>query len=394
MATKPEIPYTTPTIHKGETTWYVEYNFWNDSTNKMERVRRTHELNRNKNSPNLKAKKDNFNQLLDFYKEELLAGYDPFDDVKTAIVKKSRVSLSLIEARDLYAESLSEVRENTKQVYLSNVDAFVAAYGAGNKISDIRGSSVNDALIRLEKSSKEGKWRNTTWNNKKVSIGTFFEFLISNKYIKENPLKDVKLRTKQTTIRHEIFTDEHLDAILKWLDVNKPMCAIFSRTIYYTCIRPNELRQLKVKHVNLAAKKITVPDYIAKNKTEGYVHIDDDSYTILEKQTVGRDKETFLFPYVYIAGLKAYESGLREKGFSRMTMYGQFVEALDALKLTGLNYTLYSLKHYSNVKKYLAGWSIAEICAANRHKSLVETETYLKALLKFAPVTKKVPAIG
>jgi hypothetical protein len=135
------------------------------------------------------------------------------------------------------------------------------------------------------------------------------------------------------------------------------------------------LRQLKVKHVNLLAKKITIPDYIAKNKKEGYVHIDEDSYAIFEKQTEGRDKQDFLFPYVYKEGSKAYEKGLREKGYGRMTMYSQFVEGLEALDLTGLNYTMYSLKHYSNVRKYLAGWCIEEICAANRHKSLVETET-------------------
>ena len=73
--------------------------------------------------------------------------------------------------------------------------------------------------------------------------------------------------------------------------------------------------------------------------------------------------------------------------------YNRFQKCLKQLELTGKNYTLYSFKHLSNVRKYIAGWTIAEICAANRHSSLVETETYLKDLMKFIPVTKPVPII-
>ena len=56
------------------------------------------------------------------------------------------------------------------------------------------------------------------------------------------------------------------------------------------------------------------------------------------------------------------------------------------------NYTLYSFKHLSNVRKFRAGWTLAEICSANRHGSLSETETYLKELLKFVRSDKAIPS--
>lgn len=394
MKSRPEVPYTKPTIHKGDTVWYVEFTFWNNATSKMERVRRTHDLNRKKNSPNLKAKKDNFKQLLEFYVEELEAGYDPFDDVKNAEVKKSRVALSLTEARNLYYESPSDLRGNTKGVYFSNLDRFISVIGGDKKITDVTGSDVKLALAKLEKDSRNGKWRNTTFNNKRVSIGTFFEFLKSGKLLKENPMQDIKLKTKQTTESHEVFTPEDLKIFLNWMEENDTLGASFCKMIYYTCIRPNELRLLQVKHINLKEGIITVPENIAKNKTIGYVNIDKGARTILEKLDIeNRDKDSHLFSYTYLEGLKAYEAGKREKIYSRNAMSRKVTRALEALELTGKNYTLYSFKHTSNVNKYKAGWSIAEICAANRHKSLVQTETYLKELLKFAPVNKEVPSI-
>jgi len=394
MTTKPETLYTTPTLHKGSTTWYVEFYYWNDSTNKMERVRRTHELNRTKNSPNLKAKKDNFNQLLDFYIEELEAGYDPFNEAKTAEVKKSRIGITLTEARKLYAESLTHIRDNTKEVYLSNIDTLIMALGNDKKANDVTSSDVTNALQQLEKASKSGKWRNSSFNNKKASIGTFFEFLKQEKHLQENPVNDVKRKSKQTTATHEIFTKEDLKTVLQYLDIHDSQAGLFCRMVYYTCIRPNELRQLQVNHVNMKTNVITVPDYIAKNKTEGYVNIDVSAIEVLHKLGINeRDKDAYLFAFTYKEGLKQYNSGLREKEFHRGTMLKKLVKCLEATGLDGKGYTLYSFKHTSNVNKYLAGWTIAEICAANRHKSLVETETYLKALLKFAPVTKEVPSI-
>ncbi|WP_316809345.1 hypothetical protein [Pedobacter agri] len=73
--------------------------------------------------------------------------------------------------------------------------------------------------------------------------------------------------------------------------------------------------------------------------------------------------------------------------------YNRFKKCLEATGLLDKNYTLYSFKHLSNVRKFLAGWALAEICSANRHGRLSETETYLKELLKFVRSDKAIPAI-
>ena len=72
----------------------------------------------------------------------------------------------------------------------------------------------------------------------------------------------------------------------------------------------------------------------------------------------------------------------------------EFKKALKILNLDNKGYTLYSFKHFSNLQRFHAGWTIAEIMKANRHSSITMTETYLKNINKVTDISKKdVPKI-
>jgi hypothetical protein len=97
------------------------------------------------------------------------------------------------------------------------------------------------------------------------------------------------------------------------------------------------------------------------------------------------DKDSYLFGSTtnFIASTRIGEN----------TPYNRFHKCLTELKLNGKDYTLYSFKHLSNVKKYIAGWTPAQISKANRHATVTETDTYLKNLLKFVEYDKAIPPI-
>jgi hypothetical protein len=74
--------------------------------------------------------------------------------------------------------------------------------------------------------------------------------------------------------------------------------------------------------------------------------------------------------------------------------YKQFKKALISLNLNEKGYTLYSFKHFSNLQRFQAGWTVAEIMKANRHSSITMTEVYLRNLNKITDISKKeVPKI-
>lgn len=171
---------------------------------------------------------------------------------------------------------------------------------------------------------------------------------------------------------------------MKWLNENDHYCLFFVKMIYYSCIRPKELRHLQLKHINLEQNVITVPASIAKNKKSLPVSID----ASLRKEL----KELKLLHILsYLLG--STETIIGEKMIGENMPYNRFQKCLKATNLDEKNYTLYSFKHFSNVKKFKAGWTLAEICSANRRGSLAETETYLKDLLKFVKTDKVIPKI-
>jgi len=156
--------------------------------------------------------------------------------------------------------------------------------------------------------------------------------------------------------------------------------------IYYTCIRPKELRYLQLKYIDLKKNVITVPASIAKNKKSLPVHIDPSLLKELKPLKIATYPDTY-----YLLGSTTSIVGPERIGEN--TPYNKFQKCLEETNLLNKNYTLYSFKHLSNVQKFKAGCTLAEICSANRHGSLAETETYLKDLLKFVKTDKVIPKI-
>jgi integrase len=398
MAT-PEIPYTIPKVVKGKKVevvpkgstkakeeanqnWYVEFFFHNPKTGKMDRFRPTKGLNRIKDP---KEKLNSFTELCSTYKDALDGGWNPFDEKSNEKLKREIVSLTLEKAKDLF-EAYHEAKGTRKksiQSYLSKVNQFINYYGTHKKVNEITDFEITTFLNHYEKTEK---WLGVTYNNSRIALNNYFKYLKKNKYIPVNPVTDTETRTKIATESHQIFSDKDFKEIMKWLNLHDPYVLLFVKAIYYTCIRPKELRYLQLKYINLENNTITIPAHIAKNKKALPVNIDKSFRKELDKLNLTEYPEDY-----YLFG--STETIVGPNRIGENTPYDRFQKCLKALKLLNKKYTLYSFKHFSNVKKFKAGWTLAEICSANRHGSLVETETYLKDLLKFVKSDKAIPAI-
>jgi integrase len=394
------LPFTTPFINTGKqppriprgsnklaelakNRWYIEFYFYYDDTAKMVRVRLSKQLNRIKE---YQEKLDAFSDLLTNCIEDLNEGWNPFandeEPMKAHVDCQDKLYLSEAIQKFLKYHDSKGNRPKTISSYKSKLKLFLNHLGD----TDVRGIndfSVTDFLNACETTRR---WSGVTYNFARITLNNLFVYLKRNKYVDINPATGLESRKEIKSELHQVFSDEDFIKIMDWLRTNDPYTLLFVKTIYYTCIRPKELRQTKLKYINMEYDRIVIPATVSKNKKAIPVQID----ITLKTELLGIGIKDYPSEY-YLFGDIDNIIGPVMIGENRP--YNRFQLCLKALNLTGKNYTLYSFKHLSNVRKYLAGWTIAEICAANRHSSLVETETYLKDLIKFIPVTKSVPVI-
>ncbi|WP_316800168.1 site-specific integrase [Pedobacter frigidisoli] len=395
----PELPYTLPRIVKGRAikkvptgstiekeiakqSWYVEFFFHNAVEERMDRIRVTRNLNRIKDP---RQKLRNFNNLCEAYRIALEGGWNPLDEQANSRLKKELIGIDLNEALLLFESYHKAKGTRTKSIstYKSTINSFIKYHGGTKKVNIISDFEITDFLNFKE---REEKWAGVTYNNCRIGLNNLFRYLKVNKYISENPVTDCETRKKTPTQSHQVFTQRDFKVIMDWLDKHDKYCQLFVRMIYYTCIRPKELRFLQLKYIDLEDNTITIPGVVSKNKKSIPVNIDVSLRTELEKLHIEKfDKECFL--------LGSATTFISASMCAENYAYNRFKKCLEATGLLDKNYTLYSFKHLSNVRKFRAGWTLAEICSANRHGSLSETETYLKELLKFVRSDKAIPAI-
>jgi len=391
-----EFKYTNPEIKRGgevkevpkgstkkkeqsKKVWYISFQAFNPATNSMERKRISGDINRIKD-PN--DKEEAAQLLCETYRELLEGGWNPFDEVGNEKLRKGVINISMIEAVDAFLEhhKTKGSRKKTIQSYASKL-AFISNYFNEKKVCDIQD---NEIIKFMNEVSNSNKWAPKTFNNAKGIYYGLYEFLKLEKYVSENHFALIKTKFVPKTETHKVFTDEDFKLIMEAINKDK-MLALFTRSVYYTCIRPGELMQLKRKHFDLDRNQIFVPSYISKNKKDGFVHITEDYKALLE-QFRDIDDEYHLFCNdEHLYGTIPYHPN---------RPYKRLMAILKKLGLDKKGYTLYSFKHFSNVKKFLSGWTVAEIMKANRHASIEETENYLKDLLEFVDITKKpIPTI-
>ncbi len=274
-------------------------------------------------------------------------------------------------------------RLKTIQSYSSKLKFLVDALGDVS-VNYVYHKDIDDLLIVL---NNDNKWSTKTFNNCRLIFFGLFNYCIDRQYITTNPVQRIKTKYVAKSKRNKAFTVSDFSKIM--IEVEKDaMLSMFVKGIYYCCIRPQELSKLRVSHIDFDKRIINIPSHISKNKKDGFVALDDCYYDLLKEYYYNAPSDNYLFCNDTIL--------FGEIPYQPNRPYKRFVKILDKLGMSGRGYTLYSVKHYSNCRRYLdAQWDVASIMVQNRHCSLSETENYLRDLVDFVNVSKNkaVPAI-
>ena len=194
-----------------------------------------------------------------------------------------------------------------------------------------------------------------------------FNVLVNREYMLRNPFKPIqKLPSEERNIF--AYSKDEIKLLKDYCIINDPSLWLFCQFIYYCAIRPNELTQLQISHINLDKKNISIPSYISKNKKQSVVTIPESFINDLKKLELQElPPEYYLFSKDLLPGeIKIFPTRAAER-FHKVA------------KAIGLKRRMYDLKHTGAGMVLEAGVNIHDLQLHLRHSDLKITNEYLKA---------------
>ena len=155
----------------------------------------------------------------------------------------------------------------------------------------------------------------------------------------------------------------------------QPYLWLACELMYYSAIRPGEIRLLKVGDVNPEKREITIRNSIAKNKRSQTVGITQETLDLMQRLGVFQyDKELYLFAHGWVPG---------DKPLGKSTLRERFAVYRKQLGIDGMHH-FYSWKHSGLTDMLENGASIMTVKDHARHSNIDTTMRYAK---KHAPNT-------
>ena len=339
------------------TDWLIVYYAKDPQSDKLVRFR-----NRVPKMSNKKERLRFAQKMIDTLNEQLYSGWSPYMGNLTEVK-------TIDYCFDYYLKTLSKElsdgvkRKSTCDNYKHFITAFTEYLSIYQKnvkfISDISTLICDHFLDRIyiekEKSAR-------TYNFYLTCMRTFFNFCLSKGFIKENPVKNTKSKTIKEKTR--VVLNQKEKKQLQLLREDNFHFYVFCMTTYYCFIRPNELKKLKVEHVNIEKSYITIPSSISKNRKTENVTIPNIFIEELKEHIGKASKDLFLFGKKFAPGKQAvanlfyYWENVRKKYHFRKEV--QF----------------YSLKDTGITDMLNAGVPAIKVRDQARHSDLKITEIY------------------
>jgi len=352
--------------------WYISFYAWDELKQRKVKMR-LYEINKFKTViERLSFSKRYISELNEHLKKGL--HLNPIKALEQEKLNKPITRLyKILEALN-YAVLLVKAtkRHETYLTYNSDVNAF-KSFLEINKLDQIgiKHFKKDQVYLFIDYLLINRNVSNVTVNNKLACLKSLFSKLQERGIIEVNPFRNVKGLKKIITNKNSAYCKEQVQYLKETLLIKEPYLWFFIQFIYYTYIRPAELRRLKVGSIDFKNNKINISAEISKNKNQNILAIPKALMNELKRLKINTfDPEYYIF--------SAIKEPNRKK-LSKNYMSSKHKEILTE-KGFNANYTLYSWKHTGVVNAYKSGIDIKSIQLQCRHASIEQTDHYLKSL--------------
>ncbi len=211
-----------------------------------------------------------------------------------------------------------------------------------------------------------------TCNNTIGVLKTFYNVGLKQEWVTgKNPFDKIEKLPDDYGSKNKPFTNEQIADIKEYVLEHDPYLWTIISFIYYSFMRPSELRRLKVKDIDLRKDLIWIDSKTSKTKKRDVIPI----VPALKKIILEMNLENYQ-PNDYLFNSKQTPSPT-EMGENYMGNH--FRKVKDHFELEK-DYSLYGFKHTAVVNWYKKEKDIRKIQKMCRHSSMQMTEVYLKSL--------------
>ncbi|UZO79730.1 site-specific integrase [Aquimarina sp. ERC-38] len=296
--------------------------------------------------------------------------------IKEPVKLKERVTIDKAITSLVAIRIAKKYSENGINTYRKELKAFLK-WGQVKKkplkfIDDITFSIIQDyQLYILTELKNESK----THNNKIGVISAFYSDCIKQEWIdkENNPFEKVDELPTNYGTKNKPYTNDQIKEIKEYVLQTNPYLWNFIAFIYYSFLRPNELKALKVSDIDLKNNIIKVWVEGTKGKRCDVLPIAPALREVILKMNIDQyPGNYFLFGSKKEPSFEKLGKNYITKNYLRVKKHFGIDENKD--------YTIYGFKHTACVNWYKAEKDIVKIQKMCRHKSVTMTERYLKSL--------------
>lgn len=355
--------------------WYVIFYAWDVSKERLVRRRLFDPINSHKTVAKRIAEADNIiREVNRALSENKVLGKDNLDSKRKNVLKLTlneaidyvRAQKELVGHRKNYIESFDRLKSNINK-WLEH---------EGRQDFPLRKFSNDDAYSFFDFLTATRKVANKTHNNYRTDLATVFNFLMKRnaRLFDENPAMIID-KLPVVAHKHAALSTAQMELVKAECQLgNLRSLLLLIQMIYYSFGRPREVLRLKIENIDMIANRILFPAEISKTKTDEYVGIVPSLRKILLSMNLNQyPREFYLFGANQMPGPKPMD-------YRFFYTKNRIVFQRLGFDKASVNYSVYSYKHSGVIALYMATKDIKLCQAQCRHKSLEQTNNYLRDL--------------
>jgi len=353
--------------------WYIEFWAWSFSENKLIRKRLT-TINSLKT---IEERKIYASNVIKDLNKALEAGYH-FDKLKIEKQKAVEHVNKIVNHISITEYLLDAVEQNKNRYNGRSYDDIKSMVKKFNefiieaKLNHLGFSDLEKKhCLSYQKSLVTKDYSGKTINCRMSTISTLYNEGIENEIVTKNPFLGIKRMKEVKTGINKALNATEIEKIKVLLIDNHPDVWLACMMMFYCFLRPNEIRQLKLKNILLDNKKIYVGSIVSKNKKSFQLDMPEPLVNLIKNYINDEsDKDKYLITGKGVPDFKMC---------GRNTLRDKYERIIESLKLDS-DLTFYSWKHTGVVKAYQSGIDIKSIQLHGRWHSIDMMDKYLKSL--------------